>query len=152
MNLFDRPLRLATSTTSTGIFESTVAAVESDGPLEPSVLATRPLPAVPKATTGLRRLSHSEIVSFLTCARLHYFSYRLRREPKTTAEPLLVGRRVESIIKQLWLGQTPDLSELPPEERALCKAYPIWWRLSHVARQARGHSVSGRDRWRHVRW
>jgi hypothetical protein len=35
---------------------------------------------------------------------------------------------VETIIKQIWLGESPDLSELPPEERALCKAYPIWWR------------------------
>ena len=84
-------------------------------------------PAMPKATVGIRRVSHSELVSFLTCNRLHHYQYRLRREPKTTAEPLLVGRRVETIIKQLWLGQTPDLSELPPEERALCKAYPIWW-------------------------
>jgi hypothetical protein len=89
-----------------------------------------PLPALapPKASVGIRRVSHSEIVSFLTCNRLHYFNYRLRREPRTTAEPLLVGRRVESIIKRIWLGESPDLSELPPEERALCKAYPIWWR------------------------
>ena len=90
-------------------------------------LQPAPPPAVTKASVGLRRLSHSELVSFLTCTRLHHFAYRLRREPKTTAEPLLVGRRVETIIKQIWLGQTPDLSELPPEERALCKAYPIWW-------------------------
>ena len=96
--------------------------------------ASAPVP--PKATVGIRRVSHSEIVSFLTCNRLHYFSYRLRREPRTTAEPLLVGRRVENIIKQIWLGETPDLSELPPEERALCKAYPIWWKYHtlHVKR------------------
>jgi hypothetical protein len=90
--------------------------------------ATVSTPVVPKATVGIRRLSHSEIVSFLTCARLHFFSYRLRREPRLTAEPLLVGRRVETIIKQIWCGESPDLSGLPPEERALCKAYPIWWR------------------------
>ena len=86
-----------------------------------------PAPVVPKATAGIRRVSHSELVSFLTCNRLHFFAYRLRREPKTTAEPLLVGRRVENVIKQIWLGKNPDLSELQPEERALCKAYPIWW-------------------------
>ena len=85
-------------------------------------------PVLPKATVGLRRVSHSELVSFLTCTRLHHYAYRLRREPRVTAEPLLVGRRIETIIKQLWLGETPDLSELPPEERALCKTYPIWWR------------------------
>lgn len=96
-----------------------------------------PAPAAPKATVGLRRLSHSEIVSFLTCNRLHYYQYRLRREPRVTATPLLVGRRIENIIKQIWLGQTPDLSELPPEERALCKAYPIWWRHHTVIRDGR---------------
>ena len=87
----------------------------------------RTTPESPKAI-GLRRLSHSELVSFQTCTRLHFYSYRLRREPRLTAEPLLVGRRVETIIKQIWCGESPDLSGLPPEERALCKAYPIWWR------------------------
>jgi PD-(D/E)XK nuclease superfamily len=92
------------------------------------VLQPSPAPLSPKAIVGIRRLSHSELVSFQTCTRLHYYSYRLRREPRLTAEPLLVGRRVETIIKQIWRGESPDLSELPPEERALCKAYPIWWR------------------------
>jgi hypothetical protein len=64
----------------------------------------------------------------MVCWRLHCYSYKLRREPRKTAEPLLVGRRVETIIKQIWLGQMPDLSELPPKERAICKAYPIWWK------------------------
>ncbi len=112
MNLFDRPPYT---------IESLASAVESNGPLEATI-------AVPKATTGLRHLSHSETVSFLTCPRLHFYSYRLRREPKVTAEPLLVGRRIESVIKRIWLGESPDLSDLPPEERAICKAYPVWWR------------------------
>lgn len=92
--------------------------------------------APPKATVGMRRVSHSELANAMVCWRLHYYSYKLRREPRKTAEPLLVGRRVETIIKQIWLGQTPDLSELPPEERAICKAYPIWWRYHtlHVKR------------------
>jgi hypothetical protein len=151
MNLFDRPLPL---------FETMVAAVESDGPPQATVLAKQPcgicyphpghadgpceycncgagaIPVIPKVTAGIRRVSHSELISFQTCTRLHYYQYRLRREPKTTAEPLLVGRRVESIIKRIWRGESPDLSELPPEERALCKAYPIWWRhhTLHVKR------------------
>ena len=93
-------------------------------------------PAPLRATVGMRRVSHSELANAMVCWRLHFYSYRLRREPRKTAEPLLVGRRVETIIKQIWLGQTPDLSELPPEERAICKAYPIWWRYNtlHVKR------------------
>jgi len=113
MNIFDLPLSQQRSIV-----------------VEPPSVALQPpvAPTPPKATVGIRRISHSELVSFLTCNRLHYFSYRLRREPRTTAEPLLVGRRVEAVIKQLWLGESPDLSELQPEERALCKVYPIWWR------------------------
>jgi hypothetical protein len=111
---------------------------EAEATQRQRLLALQPtsLPAPPKATAGIRRVSHSELVSFLTCARLHFFGYRLRREPKTIAEPLLVGRRVETIIKQIWLGKSPDLSGLPPEERALCKAYPIWWQYHtlHVKR------------------
>jgi len=124
MNLFDRPL--PERRPAAPVAEPTLSIARQPPPsvaLQPALASSSP-----RATVGLRRLSHSEIVSFLTCNRLHYFSYRLRREPRVTAAPLLVGRRVESIIKQLWLGETPDLSELPPEERALCKAYPIWWR------------------------
>lgn len=84
MNIFDLPLPAPLSL-----------------PASPSSIALQSVPAtvLPKATVGIRRISHSELVSFLTCNRLHFFSYRLRREPKTTAEPLLVGRRVETIIR-----------------------------------------------------
>ena len=106
--------------------------------LRAASLALQPpsLPTVPKTTTGLRRVSHSELAAAQLCWRLHYYSYRLRREPRVTATPLVVGKRVEKIIKQIWLGQEPDLSELPPEERAICKAYPIWWR-HHTLRVTR---------------
>ena len=122
MNLFDRPIP---------DLRSPSLAVEPSIALQP-VHA----PVTPTATVGMRRVSHSELANAMVCWRLHYYSYRLRREPRVTAEPLVVGRRVETIIKQIWLGQTPDLSELPPEERAICKAYPIWWRhhTLHVKR------------------
>ena len=113
-------------------------AAEAEAAQKQRLLALQPasLPAPPKASLGMRRVSHSELANAMVCWRLHYYSYKLRREPRVTATPLLVGRRVENIIKQLWLGQTPDLSELPPEERAICKAYPIWWRhhTLHVKR------------------
>lgn len=112
MNLFDRP---APHT------------LDGGGETRSVIVPVAP-PPPPKATVGLRRISHSELATFRSCARLHYYSYRLRREPRVTATPLLVGRRVETIIKQIWRGESHDLSELPPEERALCKAYPIWWR------------------------
>lgn len=121
MNLFDRP-----SLRDTTIHETSI----------PVALQPPPPPVVLKATTDLRRVSHSELAAFRLCSRYHFYSYRLRREPKVTATPLLVGRRIETIIKQIWLGQTPDLSELPPEERAICKAYPIWWRY-HTLRVKR---------------
>lgn len=121
MNLFDRPLPPPPSAELT-------ATVASELDMLSTAFQSVRAPVTPKATVGLRRVSHSELANAMVCWRLHHYSYRLRREPRVTAETLLVGKRVETIIKQIWLGQIPDLSELPPEERALCKAYPIWWR------------------------
>jgi hypothetical protein len=107
------------------LFDRSSLSVEPDPETSSTSTVTPPAPAVSK---GIRRVSHSELTTARLCFRLHHYSYRLRREPRVTATPLLVGRRVETVIKQIWLGQAPDLSELQPEERAVCKAYPIWWR------------------------
>jgi hypothetical protein len=83
-----------------------------------------------KATTI--RVSHSELACFRRCPREHHYRYVLRRESRTTAEALMVGRRIDTAIKDLHRQVLPDLTGLKPAERALVQAYAIQWKKSEL--------------------
>lgn len=66
-------------------------------------------------------VSHSSLSTFLTCPRKWRHVYVDRRTPKTTPKALLVGRSIDSALKN---GTTPD----DPVERAMMLGWRVRWR------------------------
>lgn len=71
--------------------------------------------------------SHTELQTFRRCPREWHIRYVRRREPKVTAKPLEVGKRIDTAIKKVQLGEKVDFHSLLPEERALVQGYAARW-------------------------
>jgi hypothetical protein len=76
-------------------------------------------------------VSHSEIVSYLTCPRKHHHAYRDRRVARVVSDALETGSRIDRVLKG-------EIVELPPLERALMDGYRVRYKNDPITTTAEG--------------
>ena len=77
---------------------------------------------------GVEIVSHSELACFRRCPAEWRFRYVLRREPRgPKSQALTKGTAIHKVIGAYHRGETPDLSPLAPQDRALVRGYRAYW-------------------------